>query len=298
MSRSSSPAPADGDRVYVLGAGRMGLALGEALLGAGTASSLCYASRSAVPPQTPLFSDPRVSYQEGVTAPLPDTTVVLLAVPDDGLRSAARALSAFPRPRGCVALHLSGALTASVLEPLREMGYPTGSLHPLQTVADPAAGASRLRGCAFAIGGDAEAMEAARRLVGRLADQVLVVPPHVRPAYHAAAVIASNYLVALLDLAARQLDGLGLDERERVRALLPLVRGTLDNVEELGLARALTGPIARGDVDTVRLHLTRLSAEDRPVYCALGREALRVALRSGLDADRAHEIAALLSEIP
>ena len=125
---------------------------------------------------------------------------------------------------------------------------------------------------------------------------MLVVPPLARPRYHAAAVIASNYLVALLQLAVRQLAPLGLEEREAVRALLPLVRGTLDNVEAMGLPEALTGPISRGDAATIRLHLDRLSEEDRHLYCALGREALGVAVRGGLSDTRARQIAELLSE--
>lgn len=298
MKPHSGPPRAGGDRVYIAGAGKMGLALGDALLRCGAAATVTFAGRSRKRPWAPVFGDPRVDWAGSIAAPPGTTTVALLAVPDGALPEVADRLASHPAPRGCVALHLSGALTASVLEPLSAAGYAVGTLHPLQTVADPETGALRLRGCAFAIGGEPQALAAARRLVADLADQILVVPPLARPSYHAAAVIASNYLVALLGLAVRQLEPLGLDETAAVRALLPLVRGTLDNVETRGLADALTGPIARGDADTVRLHLARLSAEDRGLYCALGREALRVAARAGLPADRAEEIAALLSKAP
>lgn len=287
-----------GDRLYVVGPGKMGLALGDALLRCGAAAVVTFAGRSEGHPWAPVFSDPRVDWAGLVGRPPRDTTVVLLAVPDHALPEVADRLARHPAPRGCVALHLSGALTASVLEPLCPAGYRVGTLHPLQTVADADTGALRLRGCAYAIGGEPEALDAARRLVADLADQVLEVPPAARPSYHAAAVIASNYLVALLGLAVRQLEPLGLDTAAAVRALLPLVRGTLDNVETLGLSDALTGPIARGDADTVRLHLARLSPEDRHLYCALGREALRTAVGAGLSGDRAEQIAALLSEAP
>jgi predicted short-subunit dehydrogenase-like oxidoreductase (DUF2520 family) len=81
---------------------------------------------------------------------------------------------------------------------------------------------------------------------------------------------------------------------ETLPALLPLVRGTLDNLEHLGVPAALTGPVARGDTDTVRLHLARLSPDDRTLYCALGLEVLRLARQAGLDEQKADEIADLL----
>src|SRR5690606_24287151 len=107
-----------------------------------------------------------------------------------------------------------------------------------------------------------------------------------RPNYHAAAVFASNYLVTLAATAVRILREIGVPEEDALPALIPLMRGTLDNLEDLGLASALTGPIARGDLDTVRTHLARLSPDDRALYCALGRETLQLALAAGLDPGR------------
>ncbi len=298
MKRIPGSGRVPGDRLFIVGPGKMGLALGDALLRCGAAVRITFAGRSETHPWAQVFGDPRVEWAGPVGRPPGDATVALLAVPDDALPEVADRLARYAAPPGCAALHLSRALTAPVLEPLYSAGYSVGTLHPLQTVADAETGALRLRDCAYAIGGEPEALAAARRLVADLADQILEVPPLARPAYHAAAVIASNYLISLLALAVRQLEALALDESAAVRALLPLVRGTLENVETLGLPDALTGPIARGDADTVRLHLARLSPEDRHLYCALGREALRVALGAGLPEDRAEQIAALLSETP
>ena len=96
-------------------------------------------------------------------------------------------------------------------------------------------------------------------------------------------------------VAARLLEQASVDGARVLPALLPLVRGTLDNLEHLGVGAALTGPIPRGDADTVRLHLARLSAEDRALYCALGLELLRLARQAGLDERRAAEIESLLA---
>jgi predicted short-subunit dehydrogenase-like oxidoreductase (DUF2520 family) len=165
----------------------------------------------------------------------------------------------------------------------------------LQTVADPWLSGDRLMGAAFALAGETSALNAARRVVNALGGMPLVIPPALRPTYHAAAVMASNYLIALLAVAARLLEHASVDGTRVLPALLPLVRGTLDNLEHLGVAAALTGPIPRGDADTVRLHLARLSAEDRALYCALGLELLRLARQTGLDERRAAEIESLLA---
>lgn len=293
------------DRVVIVGPGRMGLALGAALLHADALGRLTYYGRTLEAPPHPLFDPgavPAPSLEEPVqyrlgpeTLPL-GTTVLLLAVPDAALAEVAHDYAAQgPAPAGCVALHLSGALPTDVVAPLHHAGFAVGSMHPLQAVADPWSGSDRLNGSAFALAGEPSAIAAARRLVNELGGHALVIPATLRPLYHAGAVVASNFLVALAGFAARLVAQAGVPENEALAALVPLMRGTLDNVEQLGAGAALTGPISRGDVDTVRLHLNRLSARDRELYCALGAETLRLARLAGLDEARAVEIEALLS---
>lgn len=295
------------DQIVIVGPGRMGLALGAALLRAEAVDRLTFYGRSFDPPPHPLFEggwEPAVGESEGSwgadyrTGPaplLPGTTILILAVPDAALGDVAYDMSvAGPAPPGCVALHLSGALSTDVLAPLHLKGYAVGSLHPLQAVADPWHGGEHLVGSAFALAGEPAALVAGRRLVAGLGGFPLVIPPVFRSLYHAAAVMASNYVVALTAAAARMLGEAGVGEAEALRALLPLLRGTLDNIEKLGIRAALTGPIARGDVDTVRLHLARLSPRDRSLYCGLGVELLELARGAGLDERRAQEIETLL----
>jgi predicted short-subunit dehydrogenase-like oxidoreductase (DUF2520 family) len=285
------------DSIAVVGPGRMGLALGVALMKSEAAESLAYYGRSPEPPPHPLFDGgaQRVSYRMGY-GPLPeDLTVLVLAVPDDALHRVANEIArSGPAPRACVALHLSGALSTDVLEPLHAVGYTIGSLHPLQTVADPWSGAGRLRGCAYAIAGEPVALTAARRLVNALGGRALVIPPTLRPLYHAAAVFASNYVLAAAAVVARTLAEAGIEEHDAVAAALPLMRGTIDNVDQLGFGAALTGPVARGDIDTIRLHLSRLSPREQRLYSALGLETLHLARAAGLDPARADEIESLL----
>lgn len=276
----------------------MGLALGAALLHAGAVDRLIFHGRSLEPPPHPIFEPAEVTaeYRVGPHPVAPGTSILILAVPDSALREVAHDLAlAGPAPPGCAAFHLSGALSTEVLGPLHAAGYACGSMHPLQAVADPWLSADRLMGAAFSLAGEPAAIAAGRRIVDALAGQPLVIAPQFRPLYHAAAVTASNYFIALIAFAVRLMDQAGVREEQAVPALLPLIRGTLDNLQHLGVAAALTGPIPRGDVDTVRLHLARLSGEERVLYCALGRELLRLARNTGLNQDKAEELEALLS---
>ena len=279
----------------------MGLALGAALLDTGLIERLTYYGRAAEPPPHPLF-DP--SAGDGVVvdyrmlpAPVPgDATLMLLAVPDRALPEVAHDLARRGRaPAGCVVLHLSGALSTDVLEPLHRAGYATGSFHPLQAVADAWHTGELLTGAAFAISGSPDALAAARRMVIALDGIPLVIPPSMRPLYHAAAVMVSNYTVALLSIGARLLQEAGVSEKDAVPALLPLLRGTVSNIEHLGIPSSLTGPIARGDVDTVRLHLAQLSGRERVLYCGLGLEMLDLSRAAGLDPERTRLIESLLT---
>lgn len=292
------------EKVVIIGPGRMGLALGAALRHAGAVERLTHMGRALEAPPHPLFepadlddpSSARAEYRV-FPAPIPTgTTALILAVPDSALAEVSYHVSmAGAAPPGCAAFHLSGALSTDVLAPMHIAGYAVGSIHPLQSVADPWLSGDRLIGAAFAIGGEPAAVVTARRIVDALDGLPLVIPPALRPTYHAAAVVASNYLIAVLALAARLLEQASVEPDQVLPALLPLVRGTLDNLEHLGVAAALTGPISRGDAETVRLHLARLSPTDRLLYCLLGLELLRLARDAGLDERRAAEIEALLA---
>lgn len=275
----------------------MGLALGAALSGAGAIDRLVYHGRSIEAPPHPLFDGPNAAEYRVGPGPVPDgTTILLLAVSDAALGDVAYDYARVgPAPRGCVVLHMSGALSTDVLAPLHGVGYAIGSFHPLQSVADPWQSGERLIGIAYALAGEPAAIAAGRRLTSELSGLSLVIAPHLRPVYHAAAVTASNHLVALLAAAVRMLVRAGVTEDDALPALMPLVRGTLDNIAQLGVPAAMTGPIARGDVDTVRLHLARLSDAERAVYCCLGLELLRLARSAGLDERRAEHLHSLLS---
>ena len=269
--------------VGIVGPGRAGIGLGLALAEVGHRVRLHGRRRKHVPPPLVL--------SWGVTPSwMGEVEVVLLAVRDDDVAAAARALTGVTDRH--VVLHLSGMLDHTALAPLRASGAALGSLHPLQAIADPERAPVRLRGALAAIEGDPRAVEVARRLAADIGMIPVVLTGGDKVRYHAGAVLASNYLVVLEAYAERLFADAGMPEETARAGLAALMRGTLDNVAEQG-ATALTGPIARGDVDTVRRHLAALAGAERDLYRALGRAAL--ALTEGLAPERRRALEALLT---
>jgi len=213
-----------------------------------------------------------------------DADVVVIGTPDAAIAEAAAAIAPGVR-RGALVLHLSGACTLDELAKLRvaRPDVELGSLHPLQSLPDVDLGLARLPGSWCAVDGPS----AVERLAVSLGMRPFRVADEDRARYHAAATVASNHLVALLAQAARIADTAGVP----LTALLPLARATLDNVGSLGPDDALTGPVARGDVATVRAHLDALSPGEQRAYRALADEARRLArphdsaLRETLEAE-------------
>lgn len=276
------------ERLCFIGPGRAGLSLGYALWQSQAVEAITYCGRRPDPPPHPLFIEGVAEYVFGLVRPPAGTTAVFLSVPDLALPEIAAALAAHGKaPPGCVAFHMSGAMGTDPLAPLLRRGYGIGSLHPLQTLADPVLGARQLVGVYFSVSGEPGALAVARRLVNLLGGSTLAIPVARRPVYHAAAVFASNYLAGLMSAAGRLMAQAGVPEDEALDAILPLARGGLENLERMGPVQALTGPISRGDVETVRLHLRSLEPRERALYSALGREILQLAVDGGLDPELA-----------
>ena len=195
------------------------------------------------------------------TAAADGADLVVIATPDATIAEVAATIR--PNPATVVA-HMAGSLGLDVLAP----HVRRASLHPLVALPDPDIGAARLQGAWFAVAGDPIVNDAVAALGGK----AIEVPDDRRAAYHAAACIASNHLVALLGQVERVATAAGVP----LDAYLDLVRTTVDNVAELGPARALTGPAARGDWATIERHRAALPDDERPVYDALLAAALRL----------------------
>lgn len=221
---------------------------------------------------------------------------VLIAVPDDALTGVAELLSR--RTAAGIALHTCGARGPEALSPLAGAGFSCGTLHPLQTITETAL-PNVLEGVAFAVWGDPAAVAWAEGIAALAGGEVLRIPPELRPFYHAAAVMASNYLTALVDAAQSLMSLAGVDETKALRALAPLARTTVENAVARGPVGALTGPIERGDRATVEAHLKSLAAAPgriQALYRAAGLQTLDLARRRGLDHCAARELERILSE--
>jgi predicted short-subunit dehydrogenase-like oxidoreductase (DUF2520 family) len=272
----------------------MGLALGSVLADADAFDELLFIGRRSRAPENPVLELPGVGYSVASPGPAPAGTRVLLAVPDGAIAPVASEIArhGVPGP-GSVALHLSGALPADALAILAERGYSVGSLHPLQTVADPLTGAERLQDAFFTFEGGGEARDAAADIVRAAGGRMLEVHAADKARYHAACVFASNYVVACGAVATRLLaSAAGIGEGEAARALRPLWGGAISNLDHLGPSEALTGPVRRGDLDTIRAHLAVLDGDTRQAYAELAWQAVQLAKQAGLDAKAAEAIEA------
>ena len=226
------------------------------------------------------------------------TARILVAVTDNAISEIAQRLAEQGMQRS-IALHTCGALGAEVLAPLASAGVSCGALHPLQTFATPEQGLSVLPGCLFAIDGDPAALAWAEQIARLLGGETLRIPAQSRLVYHAAAVMASNYVVALVDAAAMLMDAAGVGQERALRAIGPLVEASVSNALHLGPVEALTGPIQRGDLLTLRGHMQALAGAPesvRELYRWAGLHALGIAVRRGLPRERALLVEELLRE--
>jgi predicted short-subunit dehydrogenase-like oxidoreductase (DUF2520 family) len=180
------------------------------------------------------------------------------------------------------------------LVPLGASGAALGSLHPLQTIADPASAPAAFQGAYAAVEGDARAVEAASLVARAVGLTPFPISGESKALYHATAALLANSTVALAGLAERLARDAGLPEELLGRIYLPLLRGTVENLERLGPARALTGPVRRGDLRTIERHLEALPPADRALYRALGQLILALAREAGLDSEAAARVEALL----
>ena len=226
----------------IIGPGRAGGALAQALAGAGWRVD------------GPLGRDH--DHADAASG----TRLLLLAVPDGAVADVARAVA----PGDAVVAHVAGSLGLDVLAPHTRVA----SVHPLVSLVDADLGARRLTGAWFATAGDPIAVEVVEALGGRSVE----VADADRATYHAAAAVAANHLVALLG----QVDRLARSIGVPLEAYLDLARGALDNVAEVGPAAALTGPVARGDRVTVARHLAAIPQDERPAYALLAEAAQRL----------------------
>jgi predicted short-subunit dehydrogenase-like oxidoreductase (DUF2520 family) len=191
-------------------------------------------------------------------------------------------------------IHCSGADSAAILEPALKAGAMTAAFHPLQTFAGAKEAMENIPGSTFSI----EAEEPLHSILNQMADDLegnrITLKASDKAAYHAAAVFASNYLVTLVKMSTDLWKTFSIPADQATTALLPLLKGTIHNIETIGLPGCLTGPIARGDSGTVKKHLKTIkdkTPELLSIYKALGAQTIPVAEAKGtLNKTQAREL--------
>jgi len=279
--------------VSIIGIGRVGGALALALSRAGyNVENLVYRT-----PGNAFEIARRISHQPKVISfselPSLNTDLIFITSADPEIRSISENAAAVISS-GTSVFHTSGSLSSEVLSALTDIGCTTGSIHPLVSISDPVLGSERFAGSYFCVEGSPEAVITAKDLVEKLNGIPFTIETRFKPLYHASAVTASGHLVALIDTAIEMLSKCGLDPAEAKKILIPLIKSTVENVENHNTSGALTGTFARADVDAFERHIealrTSVSGPALRIYLELGERSLMLAERNGASAKNVQKI--------
>ena len=229
-----------------------------------------------------------------------NSRIVLIATNDTAILPVAQEAMKYSGAEDCWWGHFSGLHSSSIFDGFPALQGRGFSLHPMQSFAGGEKDLETLPNTIFTLEGAAEAVSTIKEILAPAGNLVLEISPEQKPLYHTAGVVASNYLTTLLYMGQELLKEIGIPGETALRMLGPLAKGTLENVLTLGPARALTGPIARGDGDTVKAHLAaleKMNDQQRAAYKILGQLTLTLAIKEQLtDQTKKEEIEMLLKE--
>ncbi|HEX73996.1 MAG TPA: DUF2520 domain-containing protein [Dehalococcoidia bacterium] len=224
--------------------------------------------------------------------------LVFVTTPDDSIASV---VSQIKWHAGQSVVHCSGADSTDILEPAKKLGTQVGVFHPLQTFASVKQAIENMPGSTFTLESEEPLLNTLKNITATLDGHWIELKASDKVVYHAAAVIACNYLVTLVKLATDLWQTFNIPPNQATQALLPLLRGTIHNIETIGIPQCLTGPIARGDTGTIRKHLNALQKTAPTLlstYRELGLQTIPIALAKGkINQHQAHELEAILKQL-
>lgn len=271
-------------RISIIGAGVVGTSIG-CLLNKKGYKVVGVAARSMKSAKDSVkFIGDGIPYNSNLEAAT-GAEVIFITTPDDVIKSVCDELADGDAVRdGCFVFHTSGALPSSILSSARNKGAYVASIHPLQSLATRKEAVTNLAGSYYNIEGDKKAVTVARRIVKDLGGKEMVIPTKGKILYHAGAVFASNYLITIFSTGMELLQIAGIPKAKAQAGLLSLVRGTVKNIERVGIPMALTGPIQRGDISIIEGHINEIKRSSPGLlnlYFQLGKETVRIALEKG-----------------
>lgn len=244
--------------VSIIGAGRLGTSLGHALLKKGyKIKALSCRTTSSAEESRKIIGEGIASIDNIQTARVGE--IVFLCLPDEEITKVTRVLAGSDISwLKKFVFHCSGLIPSEVLKPLGDKGALTASLHPIQSFAKKKTPSAQFENIYFGLEGCDEALALSAKIVRQLGGHPLIIQPEDKALYHAACSTASNFFVVLLEMAVSLFKQIDLQEEKALQILLPLVKGTLHNVKKFNIRTSLTGPVIRGDKDTIKKHLEAL----------------------------------------
>jgi len=279
-----------------IGAGTVGTALAARLAGRGY-PVVAVSSRSRASAQKLAQAAGGCRVFDSSQAVADNTELVFTTTPDDAIASVVSEVNWHP---GQSVVHCSGADSTDILQPAKETGAKVGAFHPLQTFASLRQAMENIPGSTFALEAEEPLLSTLKDMAAALDGQWVELKAEDKVLYHAAAVLACNYMVTLTKLATDLWQTFDVPQDKATKALVPLLRGTLHNIETIGIPNCLTGPIARGDIGTINKHLDALkrTAPDLvSTYRELGRQTIPIALAKGkIDQSQARKLQTILGQ--
>ncbi len=223
--------------------------------------------------------------------------LVFITTPDDAI---APVVSQIQWHTGQSVVHCSGADSTDILEPAKKLGAQVGVFHPLQTFASVRQAIENMPGSTFAVEAEEPLLNTLKAMANTLGGNWVELKAGDKVIYHAAAVIACNYMIILVKLATDLWQTFSIPPQQATQALLPLLRGTINNIDTIGIPQCLTGPIARGDTGTIKKHLDALQKTAPTIlttYRELGLQTIPIALAKGrINQHQAQELQAILKQ--
>ena len=283
------------NKVSIIGSGRLGTTLGYALLKKGyIITALSCRSLSSAKKSAAIIGKgiPATDNKEAIRK----AEIAALTVPDDSIKQVVKELRSLDLSQKFI-FHCSGILSSELLKPLKESGAEIASIHPIQSFPIKSRNSTLFNNIYFSVEGDKKALQKANEIIIKLGGHSFLIDPKEKPLYHTACTVASNYLVVLLGLAENLLGEAGVKKEIQDKMLLPLVQGTLNNISKKSIPESLTGPITRGDIETLKTHLHCLKNHPSVlrIYQELAYQALEIAKRENqLTQKKIRKIKALL----
>ncbi|MDD4635141.1 MAG: DUF2520 domain-containing protein [Dehalococcoidales bacterium] len=285
----------NGLEIGFIGAGKVARALGCALCKRGySVSAVSSRSYESALTMASLIPGCKAYHTPDETARV--SSLVFITTPDSSIATVSASVN---WQTGQMVVHTSGADSRSVLKTANNMGALTGVFHPLATIVSNANAPDPFMNITITIEAEPPLRETLEGLAHDLEADTLLLQEENRALYHASAVFVSNYVMALADIAAKLWQEMGFDRTRSEKALMPLLKGAVNNLQTVGLPGCLTGPVSRGDTGTIKKHLTSLEKLEPPLaltYRMLGSYTVDIAKRKGsISPEQAKEMTSILN---